>query len=113
MYAETWRVPEERIPLEVGLKVTQIVQDDSPVRGMYIMGENPIISDPDVAHAEAWFRELEFLAVHEYEHVQRWTDAIARRPKPVLPLVRTSPPRPAARCPLRPPTTGGARTVRT
>jgi len=32
---------------------------------MYIMGENPIISDPDIAHAEHWFRELEFLAVHD------------------------------------------------
>src|SRR5260370_7849584 len=29
------------------------------------MGENPIISDPDIAHAEHWFRELEFLAVHD------------------------------------------------
>src|SRR5438046_8794562 len=32
---------------------------------MYIMGENPVISDPDVAHAEHWFQELEFLAVHD------------------------------------------------
>jgi formate dehydrogenase major subunit len=65
MFAETWRVPDERIPLEVGLKVTQIVQDDSPVRGMFIMGENPILSDPEVSHAEHWFRELEFLAVQD------------------------------------------------
>jgi formate dehydrogenase major subunit len=65
MYASTWGVPDERIPLEVGLKVTQIVQDDSPVRGMYIMGENPILSDPEVSHAEHWFRELEFLAVQD------------------------------------------------
>ena len=65
MFAETWGVPEERIPLEPGLKVTQIAKEGSPVRGMFIMGENPIISDPDVAHAEAWFRELEFLAVQD------------------------------------------------
>jgi formate dehydrogenase major subunit len=65
MYASTWGVPDERIPLEVGLKVTQIVQETSPVRGMYIMGENPILSDPEVSHAEHWFRELEFLAVHD------------------------------------------------
>src|SRR5437762_12816034 len=32
---------------------------------MYIMGENPVLSDPDVAHAEHWFQELEFLAVHD------------------------------------------------
>jgi formate dehydrogenase alpha subunit len=65
MYATIWGVPDDRIPLEVGLKVTQIVQDDSPVRGMYIMGENPILSDPEVSHAEHWFRDLEFLAVHD------------------------------------------------
>jgi predicted molibdopterin-dependent oxidoreductase YjgC len=29
------------------------------------MGENPIISDPDVAHAEDWFLALEFLAVQD------------------------------------------------
>ena len=58
-------MPDERIPLTVGLKVTQIVQETSPVRAMYIMGENPILSDPEVSHAEHWFRELEFLAVQD------------------------------------------------
>jgi formate dehydrogenase major subunit len=65
MFASKWGVPDERIPLEVGLKVTQIVADESPVRGMYIMGENPILSDPEVSHAEHWFKELEFLAVQD------------------------------------------------
>jgi formate dehydrogenase major subunit len=65
MFASTWGVPDERIPLEVGLKVTQIVDEGSPVRGMYIMGENPILSDPEVSHAEHWFRNLEFLAVQD------------------------------------------------
>jgi anaerobic selenocysteine-containing dehydrogenase len=65
LFAETWGVPDERLPLEPGLKVTQIVKEGSPVRGMYIMVENPIISDPDVSHAEQWFRELEFLAVQD------------------------------------------------
>ncbi|MGQ0642339.1 MAG: formate dehydrogenase subunit alpha [Gemmatimonadaceae bacterium] len=64
-FASTWGVPDERIPLEVGLKVTQIVADGSPVRGMFIMGENPILSDPEVSHAEHWFKELEFLAVQD------------------------------------------------
>lgn len=64
-FASAWGVPDERIPLTPGLKVTQIVADGSPVRGMYIMGENPILSDPEVSHAEAWFRDLEFLAVQD------------------------------------------------
>ncbi|MGQ0647033.1 MAG: formate dehydrogenase subunit alpha [Gemmatimonadaceae bacterium] len=65
LFATTWGVPDERIPLEVGLKVTQIVDEGSPVRGMFIMGENPILSDPEVSHAEHWFRSLDFLAVQD------------------------------------------------
>jgi formate dehydrogenase alpha subunit len=65
LFTSTWGVPEDRVPLEAGLKVTQIVDESSPVRGMYIMGENPILSDPEVSHAEHWFRNLEFLAVQD------------------------------------------------
>jgi formate dehydrogenase major subunit len=64
-YARTWGVPPESLSPREGLMVTEIVKAESGVRGMYIMGENPIISDPDIAHAEHWFRELEFLAVHD------------------------------------------------
>jgi formate dehydrogenase alpha subunit len=78
VFADAWGVPEDRLSLTPGLKVTQIVQETSPVRGMYIMGENPIISDPDVSHAEAWFRELEFLAVHDLflTETARYADVI-------------------------------------
>src|SRR5229473_3975061 len=64
-YAAAWGVPAECLSLTEGLMVTEIVKPESGVRGMYIMGENPVISDPDVAHAEHWFQELEFLAVHD------------------------------------------------
>src|SRR5213595_2164394 len=64
-YAEVWGVPAESLSLKEGLMVTEIVKQESGVRGMYVMGENPVISDPDVAHAEHWFQELEFLAVHD------------------------------------------------
>src|SRR5881628_256708 len=64
-YARVWGVPEESLSLKEGLMVTETVKDGSAVRGMYIMGENPIISDPDIAHAEHWFKELEFLAVQD------------------------------------------------
>jgi formate dehydrogenase major subunit len=64
-FARAWGVPEETLSLTPGLKVTEIVADGSPVVGMYIFGENPIISDPNVAHAEHWFEQLEFLAVHD------------------------------------------------
>src|SRR5256885_529849 len=64
-YANAWGVAPETLSLKEGLMVTEVVKPESGVRGMYIMGENPIISDPDIAHAEHWFRELEFLAVHD------------------------------------------------
>jgi len=64
-YAAAWGVPDERLSLAEGLKVTDIVKVGSPVVGMFIMGENPIISDPDLSHAETWFHGLEFLAVQD------------------------------------------------
>jgi formate dehydrogenase major subunit len=78
IFASAWGVPDERIPLTPGLKVTSIVKEGSPVRGMYIMGENPIISDPDVSHAEEWFRNLEFLAVQDLflTETARYADVI-------------------------------------
>ena len=64
-YAQAWGVDPETLPKVVGRQVTEIVGAESPVRGLYIMGENPILSDPDVAHAEDWFLGLEFLAVQD------------------------------------------------
>src|SRR5438067_3594199 len=64
-FAQTWGVSPESLSLQGGLMLTEIVKPESGVLGLYIMGENPIISDPDIAHAERWFQELEFLAVHD------------------------------------------------
>ena len=64
-FAQTWGVPAESLSLKSGLMITEVVKPESGIRGMYIMGENPIISDPDIAHAEHWFQELEFLAVQD------------------------------------------------
>jgi len=64
-YADAWGVPVDSLAKTAGRKVTEIVGHNTPVRGLYIMGENPIISDPDVAHAEDWFLNLEFLAVQD------------------------------------------------
>jgi formate dehydrogenase major subunit len=37
----------------------------SEIRGMYIMGENPAMSDPDVAHAREAIAALDFLVVQD------------------------------------------------
>ncbi|HEX9893055.1 MAG TPA: formate dehydrogenase subunit alpha [Gemmatimonadales bacterium] len=77
-YAAVWGVPAESLSIENGLMVTEIAKAGSPVRGMYIMGENPVLSDPNVAHAEEWFRRLEFLAVHDLflTETARWADVV-------------------------------------
>ncbi|MDH4350177.1 MAG: formate dehydrogenase subunit alpha [Gemmatimonadota bacterium] len=64
-FARAWGVAAERLSLTPGLKVTEMAREGSPIRALYIMGENPIISDPDIAHAEAWFRSVEFLTVQD------------------------------------------------
>jgi len=64
-FADIWGVPPEKLSTTPGLKVTEMARDGSPVRALFIMGENPIISDPDIAHAEAWFAHVEFLAVQD------------------------------------------------
>jgi formate dehydrogenase major subunit len=58
--------------------VTEMVQDGSPIRGMFIFGENPVISDPNIAHAEHWVRGLEFLAVEDLflTETARWADVV-------------------------------------
>ena len=64
-FAAAWKIPVARLDPRPGLKVTEFSKESSPVRGLYIMGENPVISDPDIAHAEEWFHGLEFLAVQD------------------------------------------------
>ena len=64
-FAAAWGVQAQTLSLKNGLMLTEVVKPESGIRGMYIMGENPIISDPDIAHAEHWFQEIEFLAVQD------------------------------------------------
>lgn len=77
-FAAAWGVPAESLSLERGMMVTEIVVDGSPVHGMYIMGENPVLSDPNIAHAEHWVRGLEFLAVQDLflTETARWADVV-------------------------------------
>jgi formate dehydrogenase major subunit len=50
-----------------GLTVVEIVHAvlDGKIRGMYIMGENPAMSDPDAHHAREALAKLEHLVVQE------------------------------------------------
>jgi formate dehydrogenase major subunit len=50
-----------------GLTVVEIMHaiHAGDIRGMYIMGENPAMSDPDLQHARASLSELDFLVVQD------------------------------------------------
>ena len=59
-----WGVP---LDAEPGLTVVEIMKavHAGEIRGMYIMGENPAMSDPDVRHARESLAELEMLVVQD------------------------------------------------
>ncbi|MFT4884308.1 MAG: formate dehydrogenase major subunit [Natronomonas sp.] len=61
-YEAEWGV---RPPEEVGLKVTEVFEaiHNDDVRGLFVMGENPAMSEPDISHAEDALDQLDFLAV--------------------------------------------------
>ncbi|ADB63519.1 formate dehydrogenase, alpha subunit (plasmid) [Haloterrigena turkmenica DSM 5511] len=57
----------ERPPEEPGLKVPEMLSEahEGNLRGMYVVGENPALSEPDIQHAEAALEKLEFLVVQD------------------------------------------------
>ncbi|GAA6175611.1 formate dehydrogenase subunit alpha [Sulfitobacter pacificus] len=52
---------------EKGLTVTEIMDavHDGDIKGMYVLGENPAMSDPDVEHARDALAKLEHLVVQD------------------------------------------------
>jgi formate dehydrogenase major subunit len=63
--AEAWGV--STLSDKVGLKVTEMVPKahEGEVKALYIIGENPLVSDADLNHAEACFGHLDFLVVQD------------------------------------------------
>lgn len=68
-FAAFWGTP---LAAQPGLTVVEILQhalrpadDPARIRGMYIMGENPAMSDPDLAHARAGLAALDHLVVQD------------------------------------------------
>jgi formate dehydrogenase alpha subunit len=53
--------------LQVGLTVTEMIDaaGDGRVRAMYVMGENPMVADPDINHARHCLEQVEFLVVQD------------------------------------------------
>jgi predicted molibdopterin-dependent oxidoreductase YjgC len=64
-FQEAWG--SSPLPPDPGLVITDMVEamNDGRVKAMYVTGENPLLSEPDLHHAEEAFKKLEFLVVQD------------------------------------------------
>ncbi|MCD6600386.1 MAG: formate dehydrogenase subunit alpha [Dehalococcoidia bacterium] len=63
-FGSAWNV---ELPQKPGLTVVEMMNeaDKGNIKAMYIMGENPMISDPDTSHVRKGLENLEFLVVQD------------------------------------------------
>ena len=66
-FSKAWGVPVERLDDKPGLTVVEVIKGilAGNVKGMYIMGENPAMSDPDADHAREALAKLDMLVVQD------------------------------------------------
>jgi formate dehydrogenase alpha subunit len=52
---------------QIGLTVTEMVElaGSGDLKAMYVMGENPLVADPDITHAHKCMENLDFLVVQD------------------------------------------------
>ena len=62
---KAWGV--ERLPENPGLTVTEMMEEghEGRFKALYIIGENPMLSDPNLNHAKQTFEKLDFLVVQD------------------------------------------------
>jgi formate dehydrogenase major subunit len=63
-FEEAWQVSLPRTP---GLTMIEMFQavEEGKIKAFYILGENPLVSDPDLRHAEEALKKLEILIVQD------------------------------------------------
>ena len=67
-FAEAWELDPEELPDKEGFRITDmfLAADEGDIRGMFIQGENPLVSEPNIPHARKVLEEkLDFLAVQD------------------------------------------------
>jgi len=64
-FESAWGV--EGLPEQPGLTVVEMVNaaGEGQLRALYIMGENPMVTDPDIHHVKECLEKLEFLVVQD------------------------------------------------
>lgn len=63
-FEKKWGV---KLSNEVGLTVTEIMKkgEEGEIKFLYIMGENPMISDPDINHVKRALEKIDFIVVQD------------------------------------------------
>jgi len=66
-FAKAWNVPLAQLDDQPGLTVVEVIKGilAGNVKGMYVMGENPAMSDPDATHAREALAKLDMLVVQD------------------------------------------------
>lgn len=66
-FASGWGVPYERLSPTPGLTITEIMDGalDGRIHALYILGENPMMSDPDLTHVRSALQALDFLVIQD------------------------------------------------
>ncbi len=64
-FAEAWGVAT--LPTNIGLTIPEIFSgiENDEVHGLWIMGENPVVSDPDADHVKKALEKVDFLLVQD------------------------------------------------
>jgi formate dehydrogenase alpha subunit len=70
--AAIWNCPYEALSGEVGLTTVEIMKaaHAGVIKGMYIMGENPMLTDPNLNHTREAVGKLDFLVVQDIFHTE-------------------------------------------
>jgi formate dehydrogenase major subunit len=66
-FAKAWKMAPELLDDQPGLTVVEIMHaiTDGKIRGLYVQGENPAMSDPDANHAREALAALDHLVVQD------------------------------------------------
>ncbi len=70
--ASLWNTDFDALPGEKGLTTVEIMHEahNGKIKGMYIMGENPMVTDPDLNHTAEALEKLDFLVVQDIFHTE-------------------------------------------
>nr|MCU0966652.1 formate dehydrogenase subunit alpha [Burkholderiaceae bacterium] len=66
-FEKAWKLPAGTLDDQVGLTVVEVMHaiKRGQIKGMYVLGENPAMSDPDANHARESLAALEHLVVQD------------------------------------------------